>query len=198
MDKKIAFICLLSIFLFAFYACGGKSISNELPVTETEETDFGGRESSFLINAQGDCGAFLSTEEKPNVISDIDTLLWIIPRGGAGITGEGQMVSEKDNIFILESASCLGDYLASGKREWDEGTDSGNVWIRVINEPYLPEEGINEPGHKDIVIYKDGEDAYFALQDPDDEEMWTVWLMPEYGNWIEKEIMMFLRVTTGL
>ncbi len=42
------------------------------------------------------------------------------------------------------------------------------------------------------------EDAYFALQNTNDEETWTVWQMPEYGKWIEKEIVMFLRVTTEL
>ena len=196
MKKRFSVGVLLGLLFITMTACGRGSSSSTAKVEDTQKLEQ--EETTLLINAQENCEVFHAVDKIPNIVNDIDTLLWIVPRGGAGISDEGKSVLEKDNSIILESEGCLNQYQSSKNEDWYGNTDGKNLWIRVINVPYFPEEGVNELGHKDIMIYQEGKDAYFALQDPENLEMWTIWQLPDYGVWLEKEIDMYLRVTTGL
>ena len=54
-------------------------------------------------------------------------------------------------------------------------------------------------GHSgDYLIYKHGDNGYLAIQSGEDRTKWTVWELPGYGEWLDKEVAMFIRMVTGL
>ena len=56
----------------------------------------------------------------------------------------------------------------------------------------------SETGHGDYLIYKHGDNGYLAIQSGEDRTKWTVWELPGYGEWLDKEVAMFIRMVTGL
>ena len=73
------------------------------------------------------------------------------------------------------------------------------VWIRIEQEHFVaPEGSIGQVSHKDYIIYREGEDAYVGLQSVEDGNKWTVSRIAGYGEWLERELDIFIRMTTGL
>lgn len=128
----------------------------------------------------------LSSKKPLGLVSDIENLLWIAPRGGAGIEPE---VEERKatNLKIIQ--------------ESNESTVSKNTWVRLYYQPYKPVQGMNYIGHKDIIVYIDpdnNKNAYLGIQNPDNQTEWNLFLLPGYGQWLQKEIDMLLRLTSGI
>lgn len=128
-----------------------------------------------------------SLRKSNGLVSDVQDLLWIAYRGGAGIDpAKAEERNTKDLEIVQES---------------NESIVTEHTWIRLFYQPYKPPQGMNDFGHQDIMVYSDPQnlhDAYLAIQDPDDQLKWKVFPIPEYGSWLQKEIEIFLRLTTGL
>ncbi|MCL6449101.1 MAG: hypothetical protein K6U04_13305 [Armatimonadetes bacterium] len=120
------------------------------------------------------------------IISDIQDLLWVAPRGGAGIQPEVEQVESKELDKVLENGDKMKDAFCS---------------VRLIYEPYRPEQGMNDLAHKDLIIYTDPgnvNDACLGVQKPDNQTEWDLYRLPDYGQWLKKEVDLLLRLRTGL
>lgn len=74
-----------------------------------------------------------------------------------------------------------------------------DVWVRIVQEAVQPESGsIGQIAHKDYIFYRQGEDAYIGVQSTENNGLWTIIKMVGYGDWLEKEIGIYIRMTTGL
>ena len=73
-----------------------------------------------------------------------------------------------------------------------------NIWLRIVRYPVEKDVGTSVLEYKDILIYAEGEDAYIAMQSLENTELWTLWKIPTYGDWLYKEIALFMRIRTGL
>lgn len=126
------------------------------------------------------------------IISDIQNLRWIAYRGGSGMDFR-QVVKDQKDISIVK---------ASENTESIEKARDGSPWLRLYYDPYKPVQGANDTGHKDIIICADNpqdpEDAYLLVQNPDNLTEWTVITLPGYGQWLQKEVDMLLRMKMGL
>lgn len=124
------------------------------------------------------------------IVMDIDNLAWLALRYDEIINcGE---ISEKDNEYIQESNMALtneGDVIQY---------DSKGYWVRIENNIVMPLPGTTVTGHKDYMMYVDETEAYLAIQSPINLEMWSLYKLPGYGDWLKKEIDIILRKNTGL
>lgn len=126
-----------------------------------------------------------------SVVKTLQTLRWIAERGGAGISGEATTVTESENEFIKESS----DFLASGQTS--AAKTDGHVWLRLV-QAIAPESGTTEGGCRDLLVYRQGEDAYLAVQGFSNPTEWSLYKLPGYGSWLSCETAMAIRVETGL
>lgn len=110
---------------------------------------------------------------------------WLVPRSDGECIADN--LSAEENEFITESNNVL-----NGSEEAEN-----KVWIRIVQNPVLPTADSTIP-HKDFIFYVNGEDAYVGIQSPEDNNSWAIWKMPDYGDWLEKEINIYIRMTTGL
>lgn len=120
------------------------------------------------------------------LLKNIESLLWIAPRGGAGIDGDKQMKKSADVQAIVESSKDKPNYKGE--------------FIRLKYDSQIPKTGQNWLGHKDILVYQDTKnkkDAYLALQDPKAPDQWDLYKLPDYGQWLSKELAIILRVGLG-
>ncbi len=104
-----------------------------------------------------------------------------------------QVVKDQKDISIVK---------ASENTESIGKARDASPWLRLYYDPYKPVQGVNDMGHKDIIIYADNpqdtEDAYLLIQNPDNLTEWTVITLPGYGQWLQKEVDMLLRMKMGL
>lgn len=148
---------------------------------------------NVLINQEGVCEVFdAEVENITGMIRDIEALAWIAPRGGAGIVSEGREIKEIENEYITQSNLFLSN-------ETDAySDDSSQTWIRIVRTPVPAQTGTTESGYKDIIVYKQDDNACLAVQSSENQGVWTLWELPQYGVWLEKEAAIFMRVATGL
>jgi len=147
---------------------------------------------------QNDSSDKLRTLRSYGLISDVENLLWIASRGGAGIDSEGEKKMLTELPVIQESYKSN---IGNGKIRFDNAVDSKNVWIRLNYQPFKPGQGMNVWGHKDLIVYIDTENhdnAFLGIQDDQDQNVWKIILLPGYGPWFEKEINMLLRLTIAM
>lgn len=130
--------------------------------------------------------------ENTGMVENIETLAWIAPRGGAGIDTVGIEQIQSQNEYIVESSQ----YLNQDKEIIN--TEGFDTWVRVVQEQVMPAKETSETGHGDYLIYKHGDNGYLAIQSGEDRTKWTVWELPGYGEWLDKEVAMFIRMVTGL
>ena len=124
--------------------------------------------------------------EDAGIISDIQDLLWVAPRGGAGIQPEVIQAEPEELDRVLEKGEKMKEtfYL-----------------VRLVYEPYRPGQGMNDLAHKSVIIFTDPEganDACLGVQNPDRQTRWNLYRLPGYGHWLEKEVDLFLRLRMGL
>lgn len=150
----------------------------------------------MIVQREADCFSFKKDEiAREGILQDIEDLLWIVPRSGAGINEAG---TDKDisKVPIIKDINKV----IHNNYTTDE-TNNKYTWIRLVCDPYLPKEGENAVKHKDIILYVDPDnasDAVFGIQNPDKESQWNVTVLPGYGEWLKKEIDILLRIKTGL
>ena len=121
--------------------------------------------------------------------------LWISTHEGEIL---GENVSGSDYPCIAESEKIL-QAAAEGEKVWDMPGEVSLVWVRMEQEALvLPEGSLGQVTHKDYIIYREGEDAYVGLQSVEDRSKWTVSRIAGYGEWLERELGIFVHMTTGL
>ena len=123
------------------------------------------------------------------------TMLWISTHEGEIL---GENVAGSDSPCIAEREKIL-QAAAEGAKVWDMPGEVSLVWVRMKQEPLvLPEGSLGQTAHKDYIIYRNGEDAYVGYQSVEDGSKWTVIRIAGYGEWLERELDIFIRMTTGL
>ncbi len=111
-------------------------------------------------------------EDITGIISDVEALAWIAPRGGAGIISEGREIKENENEYITQSNILLSS-------ETDiYPNDSLETWIRIVRTPVPAQTGTTESGYKDIIVYKQDDNACLAVQSSKTGEY------GHYGNYL--------------
>jgi len=181
----IALICSCAVLLSACtnHATGADvddTVQNELTtVKNADETPV-----SYKVSWQGE--VFDSDWAPAGFYDSLNTLVWMAYRGGDIIAED---LSSDEDAYITESIQVL------------EGSDEAehDVWVRIVQEAVEPESGsIGQSAHKDYIFYRQGEDAYVGIQSAENNELWTMIKMDDYGDWLEKEIRIYIRMTTGL
>ncbi|MBS6397921.1 MAG: hypothetical protein KH452_12370 [Clostridiales bacterium] len=186
MKKKLLLLgCSIS---FGLTACTGKTE----PPAEPELI-------SMTVYSQGICQNWLPESiAESGLFHDIQTLRWMVPRGGIGIEEPSTVQNTSENAILSESSKILKEYDSQMKENWYFDFEDDNIWIRLNYHPYTPPEGVNDLAHDDLMLYVEGEDLHFAIQDTEDENVWEIKKIPEYGSWMEKELEMLYRLHMGL
>lgn len=168
--------------------CAGNTESTFLegePNTESGSSEILAKsEKHYWVSWQGE--VFDSVSAPGGVDESLDTLVWLAFREGIVISEEQ---SAEEDVYITESNQVL------------EGSEEvvDNVWIRIVQEEFVPDESaIGHIAHKDYIIYTQEQDAYVGVQSVENNELWTILKMDDYGDWLEKEIKIYIRMTTGL
>lgn len=186
--KKTGIIALLCIFTLFMGGCtknnqSAPSNDDSAATSETSEAQDEG-EKHYWVSWQKD--VYNSDSAPGGVDESLDALVWMVFREGTLIS-EDQPADE--DACISESIQVLNGLEETGD----------NLWIRVVQEPYIATGGVfGQVSHKDYVFYRQGEDAYIGVQSAEDDELWTLLKMADYGDWLEKEIKIYVRMTTGL
>lgn len=90
-----------------------------------------------------------------------------------------QEIKEIENEYITQSNIFL-----SNKTNICQN-DSPKIWIRVVRTPVPAQTGTTESGYKDIIVYKQDDNARLAAQSSENWEVWTLWKLPQYyGVWL--------------
>ncbi|MCI1955132.1 MAG: hypothetical protein LKJ21_02010 [Oscillospiraceae bacterium] len=128
----------------------------------------------------------LHTAGSYGIARDVESLLWISARGGAGIEASS----------VEQDASKLPAVQESEK----SGPAGDGVWVRLAYDAYTPAAGENARAHQDVMVYADPADAknaVLAVQNPKETAKWSVTELPGYGDWLRREADVLLRVTKG-
>ncbi|WP_273483166.1 hypothetical protein [Desulforamulus ruminis] len=221
MKKTCALFLVLIFTLTSVTACSKRpntsSISDKPPVSSPEapassqSTEDITHERSILndvvvqrgrdglcVGLKNDPSDRLRTIENYALVSDIERLLFLASRSGAGIHSE----TEKRKITKLPVIQESENTTPPNEEMWFyQGVSSKNVWMRLNYQPFIPGQGMNVWGHKDLIVYIDpdnNDNAFLGIQDASNENAWNIILLPGYGSWLAKEIDMFLYMTTAM
>lgn len=201
-NKKIG-IGILLVSIFAISGCS-KSLGDAASVTnkgvESDSlSEFEPNLISMTTYANGICQNWIPEMiDDTRISNDIQLLRWIVPRGGIGIEEPASEQYASDNLFLSESNRIFEEYSSQMEENWYfDFEDYDKVWVRFNYDSYEPAEGVNDIVHKDIMLYIEDEDLYFAIQDVDNEQLWTITKVPGYGSWMEKELELFYRLYMG-
>lgn len=179
---------LIYLFVLLLCACASNAtgadaddnIQNESTVPESTDK----APASYKVSWQGE--VFDSDWAPAGFYDSLNTLVWMAYRGGDIIAED---LSADEDAYIAESIQVLE---GSGEVTCD-------VWVRMVQEETWPERGsIGQSAHKDYIFYRQGENAYVGVQSAENNELWTIIKMADYGDWLEKEIGIYIRMTTGL
>lgn len=138
----------------------------------------------IFVNRHSD--VFSGDGDTVGIVATLKSFEWLVPRSNGGEC-IADNISAAENEFITESNNVLDGAEETGDK----------VWIRIVQNPVLLTAGSTIP-HKDFIFYVAGEDAYVGIQSSEDNNSWAIWKMPDYGDWLEKEINIYIRMTTGL
>lgn len=187
MKRKSLFV-LMCILTLLMNGCA-KNVENTALEGESDTT-FNNQENPaenkehYWANRHGE--VFDSTNAPGGVDESLDTLVWMAFREGIIISED---LSAEENSYIMES-----DKVLEGFEEVED-----HAWIRIVKEASVPKEGsLGQVSHKDYIFYVQGEDAYVGVQSAEETDLWTMLEMTDYGEWLEKEIDIYVRMTTGL
>ncbi|WP_274651340.1 hypothetical protein [Paenibacillus humicola] len=157
----------------------------------TKADEYPGLKGIVVHTANGYTAAFEKKSDfKPfaSLLTDINNLYWIAPRGGAGINPDDRQANKSSKVrAIVESSKSKPDYKGD--------------FIRLEYNPQVPEKGENTLGHQDMLIYQDTnheENADLAIQDPKQADQWLIYILPGYGQWLSRELEIINRVYFGL
>lgn len=152
---------------------------------------------SLRVGFQNDSSDKLRTLGIYGLVSDVENLLWIASRGSADIDPEGEKIITELPVIQESSKSTVngGDIL------FYDDVKSKNVWIRLNYKPFIPSQGTNIWGHKDLIVYLDPDNhnnAFLGIENAQKQNTWNMILLPGYGPWLEKEIDILLRLTIAM
>lgn len=197
MNKKNWMLLLLLLSSLFLVSCKEKETNiNEtadllINTTETlrEDTEYTEPEQAgkFYISYNGEIQQFdAEAGSITGLIKNIKSLLWLAPRGGLEMELISENISEQENVYIYKSINFE-----------DEG-DSDLVWLRISDNANDEDQGTGTsiPENQDILVYIQQEDLYIGIQNSNLK--WQIWKLAEYGDWLEKEIKIFIRVATGI
>lgn len=166
-----------------------ESDSSTTPAGEDQNTGI----EAFYVSWNGNIEKFdHSHKNMTGILADITSLARIAPRGGDRFNFTSSEMKETDNPYILESSRALSIK--------DTPIQSGcpGSWIRIVrNGTVRAESATAISGGKDILIYTQNKSAFLAVQS-EDLTLWTVWELPQYGIWLDKETGIFMRMAAGL
>lgn len=186
--KKIGLFASICMFTLLLDGCTGNAgsapVEDSSGAVSDESEVADGEEKHFWVNRQGE--VFDSANAPGGVDESLDTIVWMAFRGGTIISED---MPAEENAYILESNKVL-----EGSEEAED-----HVWIRIEQEASIPQEGsLGQVSHKDYFFYVQGDDAYVGVQSAEDTGQWTIMEMTDYGEWLGKEIDIYVRMTTGL
>lgn len=218
--KRKLFICLILIFVNLFLIAGcskredgnsstpakqpssgasadSENVDNKNGSTENSNTENQQvQNKEIIVQRESDCYSFENAEiNNEGIVQDIENLLWIVPRGGAGIDEPGIDKDISELPVINEINNVINSNYTTNEK------NNKYTWIRLVYDPYTPKEGENAANHKDIILYVDPDNTsnvIFGIQNPEKESQWNITALPGYGEWLRKEIDILLRIKTGL
>ena len=178
MKKKSWMLLILLVSSFFLISC----TRNETNVNGTvdlssESTEISMQNATpaeteiFYISYNGEIQQF-DADNVTGLIQNIKSLAWLAPRGGLE--------------YIYQS------------NNWENIEDSNLVWLRISNLTDVQNkgEGTSIPENQDTLVYIQDQDMYVGIQNSNLK--WEIWKLTGYGDWLEKEIRIFIRVVTGL
>lgn len=190
MGKRLWLVFI--VLVLSLGGCGAQAdISETGKETETvSETEMeAGINRQIFVSFNGEIQGFEA--DSSGLIQNIEQLAYLAPRGGLGMEAEAEKVPESGNPYLSESGSLTN-------LEEIRTSESGLVWVRISGGSNADSgEGTSVPEHGDIAAYVQEEDLYIA-EETGEKDLWNIWKLPGYGEWLEQEIRIFLRVMTGM
>lgn len=183
MGKRLLlFVMVLSL------AAGGCRAQAESE-NEKESISQARIERQIFISFNGEIQGFEA--DSAGLLQNIEQLAYLAPRGGLGMEEEAENVQGDSNPYLSESGS-------TGDMEEILTSESGLTWIRISGRSGADSgSGTSVPERGDIAAYVQEEDLYIA-EETGEKDVWNIWKLPGYGEWMEQEIRIFLRVMTGM
>ena len=199
--RKKAMTVMGILIVLLLSACAGKTDNKQ--AYEPANTDESGKdenlqveaveENTYWLNRHGEI--YESSYAPAGLDKTFATMLWIATHQGEIV---GEHLPDGDFPCIAESEQ-IREAAAEGQDTGDVPGAVFHVWVRIVQEPFQATEGsFGQTAHKDTILYRDGEDLYVAFQSVEDTGKWTVSRIAGYGDWLEKELGIFIQMTTGL
>lgn len=192
MKKKSWMLLILLIGSFFLVSCTRNKLdenktanlsneSTEISVETVKSTET----EIFYISYNGEIQQF-DTNNVTGLIQNIKSLVWLAPRGGLEMELVGENISEEENTYIYQS------------NNWKSIEDDNLIWLRISNltDDQDTGEGTSIPENQDTLVYIQDQDMYIGIQNSDLK--WEIWKLTGYGDWLEKEIKIFIRIATGI
>lgn len=76
--------------------------------------------------------------------------------------------------------------------------NNDNMALESDSEAEPENAEVSNEDEKHYWVNRQGEDAYVGVQSAEDTEVWTILNMAGYGDWLEKEISIYIKMITGL
>ena len=107
-------------------------------------------------------------------------------------------ISYNGEIQQFDADNATGLMHIYQSNNWENIEDSNLVWLRISNLTDVQNkgEGTSIPENQDTLVYIQDQDMYVGIQNSNLK--WEIWKLTGYGDWLEKEIRIFIRVVTGL
>lgn len=176
-----------------------ESISDQTP-TESKNLQQGNCTGIVVARAgEHEIYYFDSNELTEQYIHIFENLRSMALKNQAGISGILQTADDSaDSILSTVVDIATTDIIDQGYVSLD--VENNITWVRLLYDPYIPEVGVNDQPHKDIIFTvtsENVEDAYLIIQDPKTLDAWNYMELNGYGQWLSREVDMLLAQTTG-
>lgn len=187
--KKIAIIFPLAIAMTLGWSGTAITSIDAAAVAQIQQPQIGEKQKitveKLVVQREHDIFSFTKPSESMGIVVSAKDLYTLAYRK----SGEDLGVKNQSELTFLQEGQ-------------EEGTsENAFTYIRIVQIPFIPDEGVNEFPRKDIVIYVDPKypnDAFVGVQNPDKLEEWQIYKVLDYGNWVKKEIDLTISLYTGL
>ena len=143
----------------------------------------------IFISFNGEIQGFKA--DSSGLLQNIEQLAYLAPRGGLGMEMEAEKVPESKNPYLAESAGLtdMEEILTS---------ESGLVWVRLFCGSSADLGRVRACRSTGILPHMYRKRTCISRKKPGEKDLWNIWKLPGYGEWLEQEIRIFLRVMTGM
>ena len=168
----------------------------KIEISSLQTADESGQCFGILVGRGGEEEAFYSPKNGAtrNIIGSLEDLQWVARRGGAGIWEPARQAQEEELGLIREMDGIVEPARESEFGFYELGKESKKTWVRMF---YRCSSETEAPAGGDVIVASEGKDAFLAFC-PQEGEDWEVIWLPEYGQWLEREVDLYLRMATGL